>query len=191
MKLESNAVTFGAQSSFYPRIRINSTSSATTPSFTWWGNDQTGIFRPASNVVAISTGAPGVERARFADAGVSIGIGTPIKAMYVGKIRFTKTGSTTGSVTVLNGSDYNGASYTVSGSYNPTTVTAQVNFPTAMPTSNIIVVCHVDSSDSNHYPWTVICSNRNTGYITLNCLQQNASAWNSGSVDGSFVAYCV
>lgn len=192
IRFETNAVTFGEQSSFYPRVRVNSTSSATTPSYTWYGNDQTGIFRPASNVVAISTGSSGVERARFTDNGTSIGFGTAIKSMYVGRIRFNKTGTTTGTVTVLSGGDYAGTSYTISNdTYNSTTVVARINFPTAMPSSNIVVVCHVDSTSSNHYPWTVICSDRAAGYITLVCLQQDASAWSTGAVDGSFVAYCV
>jgi hypothetical protein len=40
------------------------------PSYTWYGNDTSGIFRPASNVVGISTN--GVERVRFADDGISM-----------------------------------------------------------------------------------------------------------------------
>ena len=192
VKFETSAVTFGSQANNYPRIKVASTSSATAPSFTWWGNDQTGIFRPAANVVAISTGSAGVERARFTDNGTSIGFGTAIKAMYVGRIRFTKTGTSAGSVTVISGGDYTGTSYTINNqTYNTTTVTARINFPTAMPSSNIVVVCHIDSTSANHYPWTVICSDRSTSYITLVCLQQDAASWSTGSVDGSFVAYSI
>jgi len=70
VKFETNAVTFGEQAANYPRIRINSTSSATTPSFTWWGNDQTGIYRPSSNKMGFSTN--GSERMTVADAGISM-----------------------------------------------------------------------------------------------------------------------
>lgn len=68
--VEQNAVNFGPQSNNYPRIRVSSTSTAAAPSYTWWGNDQTGIFRPSSHVVGISTN--GIERARFTDDGISM-----------------------------------------------------------------------------------------------------------------------
>lgn len=54
----------GAQTSS-PMIRgLNGYGSATTPDFTWWGNDQTGIFHPSSDVIAFTTG--GVEKVRIA-----------------------------------------------------------------------------------------------------------------------------
>jgi hypothetical protein len=70
LSISSNSVVFGPRTNFHPIVRIGATSSATSPSFTWWGNDQTGIFRPDSNALAVSTG--GVERARFSDSGASI-----------------------------------------------------------------------------------------------------------------------
>jgi hypothetical protein len=125
----------------------------------------------------------------------TIGVGTPFLAMYTGRIRMEKTGTSTGSVSVLSGKDYLGNPLTVSGGYNPTTVTATVYFPTPMPTTNIIVVCNIDSTSANHYPWTVICSNRGAGSIDLVCLIQDqfssSHPWNSGSVDSSFIAYCL
>lgn len=68
--MESGAVNFGPQSAFYPRVRSSNSSSASLPSYTWYGNDTTGIFRPASNVIGISTN--GVERVRFSDDGISM-----------------------------------------------------------------------------------------------------------------------
>ena len=138
---------------------------------------------------------------RISDKGTSIGIGTPIRAMYVGRINFDKSA---GAVTVIYpttdaGNDFVGpsgitsaTSYTITNVVsNTTTLKARINFPTPMPSANIVVVCHIDSASENHYPWTVICAGRTTTYIELVCIQQNASTWNTGSVGASFVAYCV
>jgi hypothetical protein len=103
----------------------------------------------------------------------------------------TKTGATTGTVSILNGADSAGNPLTVTGSYNPTTVYASIVFPTPMPNSNVLVICNLDTTSANHYPWTVICAGRSATGIDLVCIQQNAAAWNSGSVDASFVAYCL
>ena len=119
----------------------------------------------------------------------TFGPGTPFTGMYTGRIRFNKS---TGAVTVLLGTDKLGNPLTITNIVSTgTTMTCRVNFPTAMPSANIITVCHIDSTSSNHYPWTVICSGRAAGYIDLVCIQQNAGAWSTGSVDGSFISYCV
>jgi len=119
----------------------------------------------------------------------TFGPGTPFTGMYTGRIRFNKS---TGAVTVLLGTDKSGNPLTITNIVSTgTTMTCRVNFPTAMPSANIITVCHIDSTSSNHYPWTVICSGRAAGYIDLVCIQQNAGAWSTGSVDGSFISYCV
>ncbi len=128
-------------------------------------------------------------------SGLSTGIGSIIKATYVGKVRFTKTTnspSPVGTATLLLGGDYLGNALVLSNiGANTTTVSCRVNFPTAMPSANIIVVTHIDSASTAHYPWTSICYDRTTTYIGLECLMQDASTWGSGSVDVSFVAYCV
>ncbi|TSJ42307.1 tail fiber domain-containing protein [Fluviicola chungangensis] len=49
-----------------PMIRgLNTFSTATNPDFTWWGNDQTGVFHPANNVLAFTIG--GAEKGRFSN----------------------------------------------------------------------------------------------------------------------------
>jgi len=52
-------------------IRGNNTfSSAINPDYTWYNNDQSGIFHPSSNVIGFSIG--GVERARFTNLSFQI-----------------------------------------------------------------------------------------------------------------------
>ena len=50
---------------------LNGYSSQTTPDYTWYNNDQTGIFHPAANVIGFTTG--GTERMRITSVGVGIG----------------------------------------------------------------------------------------------------------------------
>lgn len=53
-------------------IRGNSSfSTATTPDYTWWGNDQTGLFHPAANIIGFSIG--GTENMRITGSGIGIG----------------------------------------------------------------------------------------------------------------------
>lgn len=46
---------------------LNSFSGATNPDYTWWGNDQVGIFHPDYNIIGFSTG--GQERMRITGLG--------------------------------------------------------------------------------------------------------------------------
>jgi hypothetical protein len=63
-----------------PLIRgTNDYSLATTPDYTWYNSDQTGIFHPAANVIGFSVW--GVEKVRISDAGMAIG-STTIDANY-------------------------------------------------------------------------------------------------------------
>ena len=52
---------------------MNSYSTAITPDYTWYNNDQTGMFHPASSTIGFST--EGIERMRIKSNG-RIGIGT-------------------------------------------------------------------------------------------------------------------
>jgi hypothetical protein len=119
------------------------------------------------------------------------GVGNRVLHTYVGKIRTSKTGAGTGTVQVLFGANYADTPLTVTGAYSGTTVTATVTLPTAFPTTNIAVIAHIDSTSSNHYTWTVICSGRTISTLTFTVIQNNGGAWSSGSVDFSFVAYCL
>lgn len=55
-----------ATSSAYIR-GLNAFSSATNPDYTWFGNDQTGFFHPASNILGFTCG--GTERMRIGSTG--------------------------------------------------------------------------------------------------------------------------
>ena len=94
MKINQD-VYFGLETTGYPMIR---TSDGPVPSFTWYGDISTGLYRPSSCVVGFSTN--GIERMRISNNGVSIGSsisigssGTNIKKMVVGSLEITINGS--------------------------------------------------------------------------------------------------
>lgn len=68
----------------------NAYSGASTPDFTWWGNDVTGIFHPAANVIGISTN--GSERMQFYSNGYT----------YIGTTPRTSAMWTDGQLTIGN-----------------------------------------------------------------------------------------
>ena len=126
-----------------------------------------------------------------ANDNTTFGPGTTFKGMYTGKIRFTRVGISGGNATVLLGKDKYGTSLTIDVlATSAFTVRIRVNFPTSMPTSNIITVCQLDSDEVDDYRWSVLCYARNSGYIELVCT--NPSGWAANkSIDVSFIAYCV
>jgi hypothetical protein len=70
------------QSAAYVRGR-NLFSSALVPDYTWWGNDQTGFFHPALNVIGFSIS--GAEKMRIHSNGkVAIGTTSPSSLFCVG-----------------------------------------------------------------------------------------------------------
>ena len=118
MTIETAAVNFGPQSNNYPRVRVSSTSTAALPSYTWYGNDTAGIFRPASNVVGISTN--GVERVRFADDGISMVSSTWISNWSVTSLTSDRwisnlTGNTSASAVDLPSTTYDRIIYGIHG----------------------------------------------------------------------------
>lgn len=60
----------------------NSNSTATTPEYTWWNDDNTGFFHPATYAIGISIG--GVERMRITNNQVGIHTTSPSSALSVG-----------------------------------------------------------------------------------------------------------
>lgn len=49
-------VNFGPQSTGTPRISLSATATASLPSYTWYGDLNTGMSRPAADTIALSTG---------------------------------------------------------------------------------------------------------------------------------------
>jgi hypothetical protein len=64
--LFNTSSTTGTNSSAYIRS-ANAFSSATTPDYSWWFNDQCGLFHPASDTIGFTTA--GVERMRITSTG--------------------------------------------------------------------------------------------------------------------------
>lgn len=85
----------------------NGYSGVTTPDYTWWGNDQTGLFHPAANVIGFTNG--GAETMRIHSNGF-VGIGTaasnpPLAKLHVdnGLVRVTGSNPSGGPMVVLGG----------------------------------------------------------------------------------------
>lgn len=80
-------------------------SSATTPDYTFWNNDQAGIFHPATNVIGFSTN--GAENMRIHSNGfVGIGATAPVEKLHVhdGAIKITGTNPNGGPMILFGGS---------------------------------------------------------------------------------------
>jgi hypothetical protein len=88
--LFNTSSTAGTGSAAYIRS-ANAFSSATTPDYAWWFNDQCGIFHPAGDVIGFSTA--GTERGRFdADGRLLIGIsGTSFPSADARAVVYTTT----------------------------------------------------------------------------------------------------
>lgn len=66
--IDQTGVNFGLQSNFYPRISVSSTSTAAAPSYTWYGDTNTGMYRSTADTIGFSTN--GVERMSVAIDGI-------------------------------------------------------------------------------------------------------------------------
>jgi hypothetical protein len=177
MIIEANAINFGPWGNYYPRVRVGISSSALLPSYTWFGNDNTGIFRPSQDVVGISTN--GVERMRVSNSGMSFGNGTPISTMYVMHAEVKRNGAAPVSV---SGADKNGSAVT----YTHVTYTAnqnivfRLNFPTAMPNTNYYCVAVADNNNAigNDYRFQCLVTSKTTSYVQVVVVQADAR-WHS------------
>jgi hypothetical protein len=194
--LDSSGITYNPSTNQLGGISLNiANGTALSPSLSFTGDTDTGIFSPSSNVTAIASS--GSEKVRFAETGVSTGFGTPILCMYVGRIRFQMTTTGFGTIATASriaGSDYAGNPITISnvvysnasgGSY----IRARINFPTEMPAGNLSVVCSIDSDDITDRYFGLMCEVRTVNYIDLVCALQSSSSWQSSIVYGSFTAY--
>jgi hypothetical protein len=88
--LFNTSSTAGTGSSAYIRS-ANAFSSATTPDYTWWFNDQCGLFHPASDVIGFTT--TGTERMRIDSVG-RVGIGTNSPGYRLDVVAPTGNGNT-------------------------------------------------------------------------------------------------
>jgi hypothetical protein len=187
--------TASVASSVVSGVSLNiAAGSGATPSLSFTGDRDTGIFSPGSNVTAIASS--GSEKIRFAATGVSTGFGTPILGMYVGSITFylnerrVGLGLNPAVVTRLSGSDYAGNPLTTTAlGYSATSVSGRITFPTSLPSGSIVVVCSIDSNSPD---FSVVCTNKTNSYIELLCSNPNFAALsipNGVSAIVSFTAY--
>jgi hypothetical protein len=197
--LDSSGITYNPSTNQL----VVASGTASAPSLSFTGDTDTGIFSPGGNTTAISS--EGSEKVRFAKAGVSIGLGSPIVGMYVGIIEFTRSAVSAGTATIVIGDDYIGNNLTISAvEVASSNIKARINFPTPMPigingsTANLCVFCSIEVNQdfgtnfSNAYTFSVICTGKNTNYIELMCFRTDNLAWIPfpiSKVRASFVVY--
>lgn len=70
-------VTFGNESGNSPRIRVGSSAASTAPSYTWFGDDDTGMYRPSAGVIGFTTN--GVEKMRITSTEVEVIAGLKVR----------------------------------------------------------------------------------------------------------------
>jgi hypothetical protein len=108
--LFNTSSTIGSGSSAYIRS-ANAFSSATLPDYTWWQNDQCGLFHPAVNVIGFTIN--GTERMRLdASGNLSVNNSAIIgNATIIGKFNVQSDNAATAIVTgnVSGAAAYNGA----------------------------------------------------------------------------------
>ena len=118
---------------------------------------------------------------------VVVGTGTPFSNLLIGRVRGTKTGASSGSASILAGSEFTTGTVTfTSGGMN-----IVLDFDNPFVTSNLAVISAIDSTSNTHYAWTCLCTARSATSITIFVGTNDGSAWSAGSVDFSFTAYCL
>jgi hypothetical protein len=68
--VEAAHVNFGLRSTGTPRISLSASPTAALPSYTWYDDLNTGMYRPSADVIGFSTG--GIERMSLSNNGISI-----------------------------------------------------------------------------------------------------------------------
>ena len=68
--VESAHVNFGTQSTGTPRISLSASPTAALPSYTWYGDPNTGMYRPSADTIGFSTN--GVERMKINNDGIQM-----------------------------------------------------------------------------------------------------------------------
>ncbi len=90
--VESSYVNFGAQSTGTPRISLSTSPTAALPSYTWYGDPNTGMYRSAADTIGFSTG--GTQSMSISNNGVRIGMspstGSWIKTHVSGYVKFVR-----------------------------------------------------------------------------------------------------
>lgn len=128
-----------------------------------------------------------------ANAGaVSVGVGTPFNAVYLGKISVNKVSNGNFASTLIHGTDYAGTSYALStvGTIVETQIT--VTLPTPFVNTNIVCLAQMDASSPGHWPWKAFCSGRTANTVVITVVRTDGGVWNNGiAVEFSFMAYCL
>jgi hypothetical protein len=120
---------------------------------------------------------------------VSIGGASRYQTQYNGRIQVTRTGATTGSVTVLIGEDINGNPITGSATFTATTASITLTLPIPFASSDILVVTALDTDTANQYPYHAFCRDRTTSSLIFTLIRFDGASAANGDFYFSFIAY--
>lgn len=122
------------------------------------------------------------------------GAGSPIRAMYAGKISFTKTTSTSGSASIIVGRDSNGTAFGLANQdFTANTLAfTDVVFPVPFPSSTTTVICSIDNNgDYTAVYYRAVCSYSDNTKATIGVYYDGTPSWDTETVRVSFIAYCL
>lgn len=191
-------VTFGLESGANNPARIRAgNSSAANPSYTWRGDENTGLFWPSAGVIGFTS--DGVEKMRVSNSGVEISsdcvisdslsigtVGTTFKRITAGTVRIYAIG---GTADVIRGTGFTVVANT-SGATPVVTVTL-----TGTVGSDIIVISSMDGS-VNYYKWSCASEKISSSSFKLVTAYDDMSGgsgpngW-TGTVNLSFICVCI